>query len=175
MPPDLIRGARTILRPVTPGDLDLLHGWLNDPEVYRYWGGFPHSREQVEEQYTGQRAPDVAGFIVEADGVPIGYLQYWLADEKSGGLDMYLIPSKRGQRLGPDAARAAVRYVMDELGWQRVTVDPAADNHGGIRGWERAGFVYEQDWPDHPDGPAVLMAIERSTHAPEDRADREEP
>lgn len=163
MPPEQIRGERTTLRPVSPTDLDLLHGWLNDPDVYRYWGGSPHSRELVAEKYLGQRPDDVVGFIVEADGEPIGYLQYWFADEASGGLDMFLIPAKRGQRLGPDAARATVRYVMQELGWRRVTVDPAADNHGGIRAWERAGFVYEHAWPDHPDGPAVLMAIERAT------------
>jgi aminoglycoside 6'-N-acetyltransferase len=75
---------------------------------------------------------------------------------------MFLIPSHREQGLGPDAARAAVRYLMQERGWQRVTVDPYANNPRALHAWGKAGFVYARDLPDHPGGPAVLMAIERS-------------
>jgi aminoglycoside 6'-N-acetyltransferase len=155
-----IRGERTVLRLSTPDDVDLLTGWLADPEVYRWWGGVPVPREQVEEKYIGQRRPEVETFIVEATGEPIGFLQYWQGNPTSGGIDMFLIPSKRGQGLGPDAARAIVRYLLDELGWQRVTVDPSADNAGAIRAWTRAGFRFEREWPDAADGPAILMAIE---------------
>jgi RimJ/RimL family protein N-acetyltransferase len=80
----------------------------------------------------------------------------------TGGIDMFLIPSARDQGLGPDAARAMVRYLLDVLGWRRVTVDPAFDNARAIRAWEKAGFVFERDWPDHPDGPSILLAL----HAP---------
>lgn len=168
-----IRGERTTLRPVEPDDLDLLAGWLADPEIYRWWGGSAIPREEVAEKYIGRR-PDVFGFIVEADGGaaaepadrrPIGYLQYWIGEGAGGpgtegGIDMYLVPNARQRGFGPDAARAVVRYLIEALGWRRVTVDPAADNARAIRAWERAGFAYERDWPDHPDGPAVLLAIE---------------
>ena len=66
----------------------------------------------------------------------------------------------RHRGMGPDAARALVRYLLIERGWRRVTVDPAADNERAIRAWAKAGFRHERDWPDHPDGPSVLMAIE---------------
>lgn len=180
----VIWGERTTLRPVSPADLDLLAGWLADPEVYRWWGGKPLSRTEVERQFI-QSHPDMGPFIIEArgpgefSGTPVGYLQYWIGDEgpragadsgadvaadndtarATGGIDMYLIPSAREQGLGSDAARAMVRYLFDVLGWRRVTVDPAADNARAIRAWERAGFVFECAWPDHPDEPAVLLAI----------------
>ena len=108
----------------------------------------------------GAGARGSSPFIVEAGGAPIGYLQCWADDAASGGLDMFLVPAARHRGLGRDAARALVRYLVQERGRRRVTVDPAAGNARAIRAWGKAGFVYERDWPDHPDGPAVLMAIE---------------
>ena len=154
-----IQGERTTLRPVVPADLDLLTGWLSDPEVYRWWGGSPKSREEIPEQFM-ERQPGFEPFIVEAAGEPIGYLQYWTGDATSGGIDMFLVPSKREQGLGPDAARAAVRYLIDDLGWRRVTVDPYADNQRAQRAWAKAGFRFERELPDHPDGPSILMVVE---------------
>ena len=98
-------------------------------------------------------------FIVEAGAEPVGYFQACAEDATAGGIDLFLIPAARGRGLGPDAARALVRYLAEVRGWRRVTVDPAVDNGRAIRAWEKAGFVSERDWPDHPDGPSVLMAI----------------
>lgn len=166
-----IRGERTCLRPVSEDDLELLVGWLSDPEVYRWWDGYPKDREEVAEKYIGQRRPGVESFIVElddagtdatggADSRPIGYVQYWHGEEQAGGLDMFLVATAREQGLGPDAARALVRYLFEVLGWTRVTVDSYANNPRAIRAWGKAGFVFERELPEHPGGPAVLMAIE---------------
>jgi len=57
------------------------------------------------------------------------------------GLDMFLIPSARGRGLGPDAAHAMARHLVDERGRTRVTVDPYAWNEAAVRAWVRAGFV----------------------------------
>jgi aminoglycoside 6'-N-acetyltransferase len=97
----VIRGERTSLRPATDDDLDLLVGWLADPEIYRWWEGRALSREEVADLYTGRRRPDVEPFVVEADGVPVGYLQVWRGTETSGGIDMFLVPEARGRGLVP--------------------------------------------------------------------------
>jgi len=157
----VIRGERTHLRPATPADTDLLHGWFADPEVHRFWGGSPKSRDEVEAKYVGGRSPAVESFIVERDGEPIGYIQHWSDAEGEGGLDMFLVPDARGQGLGPDAGRALAAYASEELGWKRVTVDPAIGNERAIKAWERAGFRTEREWPDHPDGPSLLMVWKR--------------
>ena len=53
---------------------------------------------------------------------------------------MFLVPGARGRGLGPDSARTLARYLRDERGWPRVTVDPYLWNEAGIRAWRRAGF-----------------------------------
>ena len=131
----------TVLRPADAGDVDRLVAWHADPEVSRYWDGETFTRAEMEERLA--RA-DVEAWIVEEAGDPVGYLQV-----HSEGLDMFLAPSARGRGLGPDAARAMARHLVDERACSRVTVDPYAWNEGAVRAWERAGFVevsrYEAD------------------------------
>jgi aminoglycoside 6'-N-acetyltransferase len=129
----LLRGRLTTLRPAGAGDVDRLVAWHADPEVSRYWDGETFTRAEMEERLA--RA-DVEGWIVEEGGEPVGYVQV-----HSEGLDMFLVPSARGRGLGPDAARAMARHLVDERGWARLTVDPYAWNEGAVRAWQRAGFV----------------------------------
>jgi aminoglycoside 6'-N-acetyltransferase len=123
----------TGLRPADAGDVDRLVAWHADPDVSRYWDGETFTRAEMEERLA---RPDVEAWIVEEAGKPIGYLQVHTA-----GLDMFLISAARGRGLGPDAARAMARHLLDDRGWPRVTVDPYAWNEGAVRAWERAGFV----------------------------------
>jgi aminoglycoside 6'-N-acetyltransferase len=154
-----IRGEHATLRPATAADLDPLVGWFADPEVYRWWDGAPKPREEVAHKYTGGRRPQVESFIVEAGGAPVGYLQYGVGAATSGALDLFLVPAARHRGLGPDAARALVRHLLEARGWRRVTVDPFLDNPRAVRAWAKAGFRAEREVPAHPGGPALLMAI----------------
>ena len=129
----LVRGRLTTLRRADAGDVDRLVDWHADPEVARYWDGETFTRAEMEERLL--RA-EVEAWIVEEAGEPVGYLQV-----HSAGLDMFLVPSARGRGLGPDAAHAISRHLVDERGWTRVTVDPYAWNEGAVRAWQRAGFV----------------------------------
>ena len=128
-----VHGQLTSLRPADADDVDRLVAWHADPEVARFWDDETFTRAEMEERLA---RPDVDAWIVEAEGEPIGYLQ-----THPEGLDMFLIPSARGRGLGPDAARAMARHLIDERGYARVTVDPYEWNAPAIRGWERAGFV----------------------------------
>jgi aminoglycoside 6'-N-acetyltransferase len=163
--PQLQDGDMSI-RPSTEADLDRLAGWFADPEVYRWWGGRPLSRDDVAAKYTGLRCPRVESFIVELAGQPIGYIQYHLEGPGQAGLDMMLLPGFRDRGLGPRAARLLIAHLRDARGWTDISVDPAFDNARAIRAWEKAGFVIERDWPDHPDGPALLMRLTGGVREP---------
>ncbi len=164
--PPRLAGRRTELRPAAPSDLDLLAGWLADPEVYRWWGGLAIERDAVAREYTGARRPQVESTIIEAGGRPVGYLQWWPADDPDAvGLDMFLEPAARGRGLGPDAALAAVDHLLS-CGARRITVDPLASNPRAIAAWSKAGFVPERPIVDTETGlPAVLMVWAKSDGA----------
>jgi aminoglycoside 6'-N-acetyltransferase len=109
-----VHGRLTTLRPATEADADLLVAWHADPDVARFWDDETFTRDVMLERLA---RPDVAAFVVEADGDPIGYLQAWRDDEDAGGgIDMFLVPSARGRGLGPDAARALAAHLIQERG-----------------------------------------------------------
>jgi len=122
-----------VLRPADGGDVDRLAAWHADPDVARYWDGETFTHAEMEERLA---QADVEAWIVEEDDEPVGYLQV-----HAEGLDMFLVPAARGRGLGPDAARAMARHLIDEHRRVRVTVDPYVWNEGAVRAWQRAGFV----------------------------------
>jgi aminoglycoside 6'-N-acetyltransferase len=42
--------------------------------------------------------------------------------------------------LGTEAIRLVCRFLFEERGHHRITIDPAADNVGAIQAYERVGF-----------------------------------
>jgi aminoglycoside 6'-N-acetyltransferase len=141
----LIRGALTTLRRATADDVDLLVGWHLDPDVARYWDGETYTQQEMRERLLER---DVEPFVIEADGVPVGYAQAWDGGDQAGGIDMFLVPAARGRGYGPDAGRTLSTHLRDR-GWVRITVDPYLWNEPAIRAWQRAGFVgVEERQPD---------------------------
>jgi aminoglycoside 6'-N-acetyltransferase len=134
-----ITGRLTHVRRATDEDAELLAAWHADPDVSRYWDDKTFT---VQEMRLRLARPDVDPWIIEADGVPVGYIQSWWEEDEParGGLDGFLLPSARGRGLMPDAAQALARTLLAE-GWSEVTVDPYAWNERAIRGWQKAGFV----------------------------------
>ncbi|MEU8446275.1 GNAT family N-acetyltransferase [Streptomyces globisporus] len=126
-----LHGTLTRLVPTTEADLDLLAGWFASPDFVAYWGGVPLSRTEVAVKYVGRRRPRVQSYLVLAEDAPVGYAQFWYADEAEGGIDLV---------LQPDATRSLLAHLGGELGWRRVTVDPVRENVRAVRAWAKAGF-----------------------------------
>jgi RimJ/RimL family protein N-acetyltransferase len=59
--------------------------------------------------------------------------------------------------------RAFVEQLFQDPEVTRIQTDPSPDNESAIRSYRRAGFVSAGEIVT-PDGPAVLMLRERSSH-----------
>jgi aminoglycoside 6'-N-acetyltransferase len=133
----VLRGERVLLRRGRAEDVERLSQIRSEPEVARWWGVFEPGdirREFIESD---------EGFVIEVDGDVVGGIQYGEENEpmyRHAGIDLFLTPSRRGQRLGPDAIRVLTRHLFNERGHHRLTIDPAASNHSAIRAYERVGF-----------------------------------
>jgi aminoglycoside 6'-N-acetyltransferase len=161
---EIVRGHLTTVRPVTDDDVDRLVAWHADPDVSRYWDDKTFTPEQMRERLA---RPAVDPWIVEEDGVPVGYLQSWWEDDEPlrGGIDGYLVPSARGRGLMPDAARALAQHLLDE-GWAHVTVDPYEWNETAVRAWARAGFVEVSRHPADDEHPHTWVLMRFATIGP---------
>ncbi|MFZ1966254.1 MAG: GNAT family N-acetyltransferase [Bradyrhizobium sp.] len=150
-------------RPMSADDLPTIRRWLEAPHVSEWW----HDPAEQFEIVSGDLDhPDMAQFIVAADGQDFAYLQcYNLSAWDSGfgsqpdgtrGLDQFI---GEASMLGCGHGSAFVRAFADGLlvsGTPRVVTDPDPANTRAIKAYERAGFRRDRV-VDTPDGPALLM------------------
>lgn len=135
--PTLI-GSRVTLRPPGPGELSRLAAQMaEDPETSVWWGT---SAETIERWFA---LPGVRVLVVDEAGDAAGVLGYEEEDDpdyKSVSLDIGLLSCCLGRGLGTEALRLLARWLVDERGHHRLTIDPAVANERAIRAYQKVGF-----------------------------------
>lgn len=166
------------LRPVEPAtDAALVHAWMNDPEVARFWelaepaGRIArYLREQAESRHS-------APYLGCLDGTPMSYWELYRADldplaghypaePHDAGVHLLLgPPAFRGRGLGAALLRAVFDHQLAfDPRTERVVAEPDVRNVRSIRAFERAGFRRARDL-SLPDKRAALMICERPREA----------
>lgn len=164
-------------RPLTEADVPLLFDWLNRPHVSEWWRG-EVSLEDVREKYLPRIAgADVARpFLACLDGKPAGYIQYYHAAEGSAdwwpdepgpgvlGIDQFLADGARlNQGLGTALVSQFAAWLFERPEVTEIRVDPRPDNARAIRCYTKADFRLAEPITT-PDGPALMMVLERPDH-----------
>jgi aminoglycoside 6'-N-acetyltransferase len=133
----ILTGRRVRLRPGGPDDVDRLASILEEPEVARRWGHLDEA--EVREQFVESDQ----GFVIEVDGEVVGAIQYAEEDDqmyRHAGIDLFVSASRHRRGFGSDAIRTLARYLIDQRGHHRLTIDPALDNEAAIHTYESVGF-----------------------------------
>lgn len=136
----VLLGALVTLRPSTSGDIPALAAIRTTSEVYARWRGGDDLTAAVAQDLED---PEVRTFVVEHDGRVVGAVQWGAEDEpdyRHANIDIYLDPAVHGSGLGADAVRTLARHLIDDHGYHRLVIDPAADNAAAIRCYRKVGF-----------------------------------
>ena len=139
MAEERIRGERVTLRPLASADVPRLAEIAAEPEVARWWLGV--TEQDLREMVESDKGELV--FAIELDGEPIGLVQAGEEldpDYRHAGIDLFLGTDWQGQGLGADTVRTLARWLFEERGHHRITIDPALANERAIRAYERVGF-----------------------------------
>ncbi|MDX6690577.1 MAG: aminoglycoside 6-N-acetyltransferase [Solirubrobacteraceae bacterium] len=125
---------RLTLRPLEDHDADALVAIIDRPGVREWWGTENTCENLLEDQ---------PAFAIDVDGELAGWLGYW--EEEDGdyhhaSMDIFLAPEFQGGGLGPAALRLVARWLVDERGHHRLTIDPDVRNERAIRAYEAIGF-----------------------------------
>lgn len=165
-------------RPMAEADLPMLHQWLNDPGVVRWWEGQDVSWDGVVRHYGTPATPSTEHWIATDGERDVGWLQCYLAlddpdetedwwdldiDRTAAGID-YLVaaPGERGRGLGSAMIRSfALDVVLGRHSeWTQVCAGPFAANVASCRALAKAGFRLVGTIDDD-DGACQLMALDR--------------
>jgi aminoglycoside 6'-N-acetyltransferase len=137
--PTLLRGRNIVLRPLRADDIERVAEIQAEPGVARWWG--PPNKAELRRQVDGSN--EEKALAIEREGELVGLIQYHEENEpdfRHAGIDIFLAERAQGHGLGTDAVRMLARYLIDERGHHRLTIDPAADNAAAIRAYEKVGF-----------------------------------
>ncbi|MEU3723981.1 GNAT family N-acetyltransferase [Streptomyces sp. NPDC031705] len=164
------------LEPVRPSrDVDLLTGWMNDPEVAAYWeldGPAAVTRAHLRAQLDGHgHSIPCLGLL---DGSPMSYWEIYRADldpfsrhypARSHDTGIHLLigdGTNRGRGLGKTLLRAVAELVFDNRPrCTRVIAEPDVRNTPSVAAFMSAGFRYSREI-DLPGKRAALMIRERA-------------
>jgi len=136
--PRVLHGDRVTLRPVREEDAGALLALLAEPAVAEWWQVWDAAR--VGELIADREEP---ALVIEAGGELVGLLL--LGEEaypmyRHASLDIAIATEHQGTGLGPEALRLAIRFLIEERGHHRFTIDPSAANERAIKAYARLGF-----------------------------------
>jgi aminoglycoside 6'-N-acetyltransferase len=135
-----LAGPRVRLRPGDQRDAPALCAILAEPEVACWWGA-PEPPGEVAAKLRGD--DESVLLVVEAAGQVVGGIEYHEENDpmyRHAGIDIYLSARGQGQGLGTEAVALLARFLCEQRGHHRLTIDPAAANQRAIRCYEKVGF-----------------------------------
>jgi acetyl CoA:N6-hydroxylysine acetyl transferase len=165
------------LRRVDPDrDLELVHSWMNDPEVARFWK-MPWPRVGIASYLRRQdRSLHSRPYLGLLNGVPMSYWELYRADldplaqhyaarEHDMGVHALLGPAEcRGRGLIVGLLRTVSTWLLNaDPRVTRVVAEPDVENTRAIRALEAVGFRRATDL-DLPNKWAALMVLDRERH-----------
>jgi aminoglycoside 6'-N-acetyltransferase len=134
-----LEGERVVVRSLAKTDDAALEAVMASPGVRAWWWDF-----DVGDFARHTAEPDVEPFVIEHASEVVGYLQVSEEDSvqyRFAGIDLALRDDAQDRGLGSDAVRTIVRYLFDERGHHRLTIDPALANERAIHCYEKVGFT----------------------------------
>lgn len=139
----------------SPGHVAAMARWLSDERVLACYEGRdnPFDEQKVREVFLESLPPNETACIVEYEGAPVGYLQFYPLDEESRaeygygpaepvwGTDQFIgEPALWNRGLGTRMLRLILGYLFSMRGASRVVLDPVVTNERAIRAYAKCGF-----------------------------------
>ena len=144
---------RLILRPLTIDDAQsVFDNWASDDEVTKYLTWTTHqsvddSRAYLTMCVDGYNAPDYYqwGIVFKDTGELIGNIAVVNIDKEARVAELGWVLGRAwwGRGIMPEAAREVIRFLFDEVGFERITAKHDADNPKSGRAMQKVGMRYE--------------------------------
>ena len=139
----MIETERLVLRPHEPQDLDAFCAMEMDPDVRRFVGGRPRTRDEAEARFSALLHPGRFPFcamIFKPDMRYIGRCGLHAVPGAAVGLGFYVAKDFWGRGFATEAARAFVEHGFRDLKLKRIVSSVERGNRASARVLEKLGF-----------------------------------
>ena len=160
----LYKKDKLLVRQLKETDKELLVKWLTDPTVLEFYEGRdrPHDLQMVNDHFY-ERDSQVMACIVEFDGSPIGYIQYYPIDEEEKetygykgalenifGTDQFIGEASYWNKgIGKLLISSMIDYLIAAKKATRIVMDPQCWNTRAIACYEKCGLKKVKYLPKH--------------------------
>ena len=159
IPPERPVNPAFHFQPVTSADFPLLLAWLQRPHVKRWWNDDDDTLEKVVRHYGNQAHSK--RFIVYQLEKPIGYIQYYLEEDETIGIDIFIgEEALTGRGVGPALMQAFIDLLIEWHQPQALIIDPDPANVRAIRCYEKVGFRHYETVVTAMGKRAYMMRLE---------------
>ncbi|WP_275786871.1 GNAT family N-acetyltransferase [Pararhizobium gei] len=160
--------VRYRFRDLRRDDFPLLGRWLKKPHIARWWG---EPAKELADIQQAMESTETRPLMVEIDGTPIAYLQWYdpyleeghpYRDQPPGtlGIDISIgDPDLTGKGHGSAIIRQFCTERFAE-GAMRIVIDPDPENTQAIRAYQKAGFRFLETRHSIY-GPAHFMTLDK--------------
>ncbi|MBT9779991.1 GNAT family N-acetyltransferase [Clostridium sp. MCC353] len=140
------------LRPYKACDARYIVTWIKDEKSFHQWsanrfeGLYPLTEESMNQYYEKEAYNDSFWEMtaMDEDGLPVGHFIMRFTDEKKKVIRLGFVvvdDLKRGYGYGKEMIRLAVRYSLDILKADRVTLGVFTNNPTAYHCYKSVGFV----------------------------------
>ncbi len=153
-----LQTERLELRDFREEDVDAVHEWASDPEVVRFMGWGPNTREQTREflqrkfaERTGEPRRTWGLAVVRRDtGRVIGSVGLRLNEHlQQAALGYCYHQDAWGQGFATEAALEVLRFGFEQLGLHRIHASADARNGASVRVLDKIGMRQEGRLREH--------------------------
>lgn len=159
----IIQGEQVGIRHMedSPQDFSLFLSWMTDPETMKYWDGLTqhYTYEKVVERYREHIAQQIAQCIIQHQGQPVGFCQFYRTDpreyevppeqyyrfirpqERVYGVDLFLGQADcRNRGIGTQSLKLLTQALFEQYHADVVLLDPKVHNARAIHCYHNCGF-----------------------------------
>jgi len=153
----ILETERLLFRKPVLADMDAFCAMEADPDVRRYVGGRPRTREEAEKRFLNSLdAPVVGGLymlsaIYKPEDKYVGRCGIYPHFDNDGNpipheasLGLYITKAHWGRGLATEAGRAFIDLGFMELGIERIYAAIQVGNAASVRVMEKLGFSLQQ-------------------------------
>jgi len=135
-----LSGSLVSLRLAAISDVPALAAIRAKPEVLARWRGGDDMVTAVEDNLADSSTQT---FVIEYEHRVVGAIQWGSEEEpdyRHASIDIYVDPTVHGRGVCTDAVRTLAGHLIQDHGYHRLVIDPAADNAAAIRCYSKVGF-----------------------------------